>query len=337
MNFSVIGSDFVRVELKDKVKIKSIISNAYMLHGNNESINPDSYFLRFPSEPNNRIIALPAHLKGDFNVSGLKWISSYPGNIQKGLPRASAVSILNDTETGFPIACIESSYISASRTAASAILAAELISLQLKNSPFRKVGIIGSGFLARTLFEHAIGNDWNISDLILYDLSATRAMGFAKFVESQNTEISISLTNKLYDVFRNPDLIIITTTALNPYISYEVVNNCSKTIILHISLRDIEPSVILNSDNIVDDIEHVLKANTSLHLTEQLCAGDRSFINGTLFDLQMRKPILSGDKNVIFSPFGLGILDLALAKYVYDQYLLKTEKPYNINFFSNEN
>ena len=101
---------------------------AYRLHASGNTINPDSYFLRYPDKPSSRIIALPAHLGGAVQISGIKWISSFPENRASNLARASAVLILNDAATGYPIACIEASLISATRTGASAALAAEHIS-----------------------------------------------------------------------------------------------------------------------------------------------------------------------------------------------------------------
>lgn len=60
-----------------------------------------------------------------------------------------------------------------------------------------------------------------------------------------------------------------------------------------------------------------MKANTSPHLAEQR-VGNRDFVDGTLYDVLTGKTTPPADKPVVFSPFGLGILDLAVAKYVYD-------------------
>src|SRR5206468_712217 len=108
----------------------AIVREAYLAHADGRSVNPDSHFLRFPEKPDCRIIALPAYLGNGFDVAGLKWIASYPANVQRGFPRASAVLVLNDYETGYPFALLESSIISAARTAASAVLAAHWLSGQ---------------------------------------------------------------------------------------------------------------------------------------------------------------------------------------------------------------
>ena len=72
------------------------------------------------------------------------------------------------------------------------------------------------------------------------------------------------------------------------------------------------------STNIVDDVEHCLKANTSPHLVEQL-TGSRDFLAGTLDEVMAGRVTVPADRPVVFSPFGLGVLDLAVGKYVYDK------------------
>src|SRR5258708_16558379 len=96
------------------------VEHAYLAHARGQAINPHSYFLRFPEKPDCRIIALPAFVGDGFAVAGLKWIASYPGNVQKGFPRASAVLILNTYETAYPFAILETSILSPPRTPASA-------------------------------------------------------------------------------------------------------------------------------------------------------------------------------------------------------------------------
>jgi len=87
---------------------------------------------------------------------------------------------------------------------------------------------------------------------------------------------------------------------------------------LHVSLRDLAPQILLASNNIVDDIDHCLKANTSPHLVEQL-TGNRDFLLRTLDDVMAGRVKVPVDRPVIFSPFGLGVLDLAVGKNVYDK------------------
>jgi ornithine cyclodeaminase/alanine dehydrogenase-like protein (mu-crystallin family) len=87
------------------------------------------------------------------------------------------------------------------------------------------------------------------------------------------------------------------------------------TVVFHLSLRDICVNVILASQNIVDDVDHCLKAKTSLHLTE-IARGNRDFVSGSLVDVLEKKFTLDHDRSRIFSPFGLGVLDLAVGNFV---------------------
>ena len=103
---------------------------------------------------------------------------------------------------------------------------------------------------------------------------------------------------------------------------------------LHISLRDLSPEILLASTNIVDDVEHCLKAETSPHLAEKL-SGNRNFLHGTLDDVMTGRVTIPTDRPVIFSPFGLGVLDLAVGKYVYDE-IHRTGELHTIEDFFHE-
>ncbi|MEU1202540.1 2,3-diaminopropionate biosynthesis protein SbnB [Streptomyces sp. NPDC005813] len=314
--FAVISGAQVQRALDGREKqIVDLVEATYRLHGAGDSVNPPSYFLRFPDRPASRIIALPASIGGSVNVDGLKWISSFPANVSAGLPRASAVLILNDHDTGYPFACMESSIISATRTAASAALAADWLS-RTRGRPAR-VGFFGTGLIARYIHTFLAGTGWTFDTIGLHDLSADSTAGFAGYLRNTGAAGKVTVHDSAEELIRSSDLVIFATVAGEPHVT-DPGWFTHNPLVLHVSLRDLAPEILLGSANFVDDVEHCLKANTSPHLVEQL-TGNRDFLDGTLDDVMSGRQAPPTDRPVIFSPFGLGVLDLAVGKYVYDE------------------
>jgi ornithine cyclodeaminase len=318
--FAVISGGQVQRTLAGREQeITDLVEATYRWHGAGDSVNPPSYFLRFPDRPTSRIIALPASIGGDVRVDGLKWVSSFPGNVAAGIPRASAVLILNDHDTGYPFACLESSIISASRTAASAALAADRLS-RGRTRPTR-VGFIGTGLIARYIHTFLAGTGWSFDRIGVHDLHAGSADGFRGYLDRSSAGSGSSAAITVHDtaesLIRSSDLVVFATVAGEPHV-HDVSWFDHHPLVLHVSLRDLDPQILLAATNIVDDVDHCLKADTSPHLVEQL-TGNRDFLAGTLDDVLTGRVSIPADRTVIFSPFGLGVLDLAVGKYVYDQ------------------
>jgi N-[(2S)-2-amino-2-carboxyethyl]-L-glutamate dehydrogenase len=313
--FGVISGGQVQRALEGREReIVELVAATYRLHGAGDSVNPPSYFLRFPDRPSSRIIALPASIGGQTQVDGLKWISSFPENVAAGIPRASAVLILNDHDTGYPFACLEASIISAARTAGSAALAADWLS-RGRPRPSR-VGFVGTGLIARYIHTFLAGTGWSFDEIGVHDLSADGAAGFRGYLEQSGTASRVKVHDSTETLIRSSDLVVFATVAAEPHVQ-EVPWFGHNPVVLHVSLRDLAPEILLASTNVVDDIEHCLKANTSPHLVEQL-TGNRDFLLGTLDDVMAGRVSVPADRPVIFSPFGLGVLDLAVGKNVYD-------------------
>ena len=328
--FDVVPGPVVkRVIDANKKQIFDVVEAAYRLHDSGSTLNPDSYFLRYPGNHNARFIALPAYVGGEIRKSGIKWISSFPANRAANLARASAVLILNDTSTGYPVACLEASLISATRTAASAALAAECISPK----PFEgTLAIIGTGIIARTTVEWLLFRNWQFSRINLYDVDRSEAEHFSEWLQDQ-CNLTAEIQGCLEDATSGSSLILFTTTALDPYLTDEELFAQSPTV-LHLSLRDICVNVILASQNIVDDVDHCLKAGTSLHLTE-METGNRNFVSGSLVDVLEKRFELDHSRARIFSPFGLGVLDVAVGNFVLASAKASGEAIEVNDFFSN--
>jgi 2,3-diaminopropionate biosynthesis protein SbnB len=314
--FAVVSGAQVQQALQGREKqIVELVEATYRLHGAGDSVNPPSMFLRFPDRPSSRIIALPASIGGEGRVDGLKWISSFPQNVAAGIPRASAVLILNDHDTGYPFACMEASIISATRTAASAALAADRLS-RGRRRPTR-IGFVGTGLIARYIHTFLAGTGWSFDAIGVHDVSADSAAGFRCYLEQSGATGWIVVHDSPEQLIRMSDLVVFATVAARPHVC-DPSWFAHRPLVLHVSLRDLAPEVVLASANIVDDVEHCLRAQTSLHLAEQL-TGNRDFLTGTLEDVMAGRVTLPADRTVVFSPFGLGVLDLAVGKYVYDE------------------
>ncbi len=312
-DLTIIGGAVVEDLLRaNGARIPEIVAKTYLLHSSGRTVNPDSHFLRFPNTSEKRIIALPAAILDSNPVAGIKWIASFPTNLGRGLQRASAIIVLNDIETGHPVAVIEGAQISACRTACSAALA--LRHLRQPHGSGYTLGIVGAGHISRKVVEALAQIELSPRDIQVHDKDSARADVFAAGLDD-DLSVRVGATGKISDAFAQ-DVVLLATTAGTPYIREPQFVRPGQ-IVLNLSLRDMSPEIILCNWNIVDDIDHCLKANTSPHLAE-LVSGSRDFIAGTLADLMNGAITPDRNKGLIFSPFGLGILDLALARLVYE-------------------
>lgn len=293
-------------------EILSQVQAAYEYHQRGESELPHSLFLRFPNQPRDRIIALPAYLGGGIQRAGLKWIASFPGNHDLGLDRASAVMLVNCARTGQAQAVLEGSIISMKRTAASAALAAR----HLHDGVPEGVALAGCGPINFETLRFLRAVFPGLKRAMVYDTNAARAVAFQQQAEAMHAGLEVAVADSAEQLWRSGWVLSYATTALEPYI-HALPDNAGKLTILNLSLRDFAPAFVLQVDNIVDDPDHVLRANTSLHLAEQQL-GNRNFIRGTLAQVTLGQlaPRAQAGGVTMFSPFGLGVLDLALADLV---------------------
>jgi N-[(2S)-2-amino-2-carboxyethyl]-L-glutamate dehydrogenase len=309
------GSEVNSLLAGRELELIQTVRMAYETHAQGASSLPHSTFLRFPNNQRDRIIALPAYLGGAWEVAGVKWVSSFPGNLEAGLDRASALVVLNSPRTGRPEAILEGSIISAKRTAASAALAGHCLRA---DGNADHLGMIGCGLINFEIARFLLAAAPQIGRLTIHDLDLARARQFERKCKEIFGAVEVEIVEDIKTVLRTCDLISLATTAVTPHID-DLSDVPPGGVILHVSLRDLSPRVILSCDNVVDDVDHVCRAQTSVHLAEQL-TGARDFIRCVLADILSGRAEARRDARgiVVFSPFGLGILDLAVGKLVRD-------------------
>ncbi|MEX5556672.1 2,3-diaminopropionate biosynthesis protein SbnB [Pseudomonas rhodesiae] len=312
----VSGSQIANLMPSLRQDILRLVEATYLQHDAGLTNNPDSYFLRFEERQSDRIIALPAAIANDTPISGIKWIASYPKNIERNLQRASAVLLLNDYETGYPVACLEASQISSARTAASAVIAARALAADRQKA--LKITFVGAGVISRAIFDFFVVDGWKFDQITVCDLDSASATELRHHVDAGAGQQALIVEDWRVAISA-ADIVVFATNAGTPYVSGDDVFAPGQ-IILNISLRDISPDIIWQAFNVFDDVEHCMKANTSPHLAEQKY-GDRSFVHGTLAHILNIPSLIDRSRPLIFSPFGLGVLDLVVGQLFVDKCL----------------
>ena len=126
------------------------------------------------TRPDAFIHAMPAYIPS-LQAAGLKWVSGYPGNQAKGLPYITGLLILNDPDTGIPLAVMDCTWITAQRTGAATALSAKYLARPDSVS----VGIVACGVQGRSNLE-ALACLFKIQKVKAYDLHPEVAQRYAR-------------------------------------------------------------------------------------------------------------------------------------------------------------
>src|SRR5437773_2478922 len=145
------------------------------------------------------------------------------------------------------------------------------------------LGIVGTGFIARYVYEFLVDTGWAIEEVRLHDRSPVESEKFRNTACRLERHRTVKVVPDVAQLVRACDLILFTTVASAAHIADAALFE-HNPLVLHISLRDLAPEILLGSQNVVDDVEHVMKANTPPHLAQQQ-TGNRNVVTSTLADI----------------------------------------------------
>src|ERR671917_2947771 len=129
----VLNRDAVLAAVSPSAAIDGV-RDAFVSHHRGEWVMPAKVYLQSP--PYGDFRAMPAR-GGDLAL--LKWITSFPGNPERGLPTVSGVVCLSDARTGVPLAILDARAVTALRTGAVAAVATRAFA----RAHATRVGIVG--------------------------------------------------------------------------------------------------------------------------------------------------------------------------------------------------
>ena len=123
-------------------------------------------------------VYVPAYPAGDFRAMPalgaghalLKWVTSFPGNPAQGLPTVTGLVLLSDASNGMLVAALDAGAVTALRTGAAAVLAAETLG---REGP---AAVIGAGVNGRAVVRTFVARGRRV---LLYDVDAERARAAA--------------------------------------------------------------------------------------------------------------------------------------------------------------
>jgi ornithine cyclodeaminase/alanine dehydrogenase len=154
-----------------------------------------------PGNGDNFIHAMPAYIPS-MNSAGMKWVSGFPLNKEKGLPYISGLLIQNDPETGIPISIMDCVWITAKRTGAATAIAAK----RLARPDSSVVGILGCGVQGRSNIE-ALRVNFPLKHVKAYDIHPNRSEMFATEIK-EHFGLHVSTVNKPMDAVSECDIVV---------------------------------------------------------------------------------------------------------------------------------
>ncbi len=257
--------------------------------------------------------AMPASIPG---VAGVKWVNVHPDNPARGLPTVMAVWVHSDPETGYPLAVMDATEITASRTAAAAAIA----SRHLARPDSHVLGIIGAGRQAYTQVE-AHAHLFRLSEVRVYDRSGAAAGRLARAFPALNPRV-VSLEEAAA-----ADIVCTLTPSRRPFLKREMVGPGT-----HINAvgadaegkQELEPALLNGAMVVVDDIRQATAAGEiNVPVSRGLFSPESVY--GTLGEIVAGLKPGRQDPQIItiFDSTGVAIQDAAVAKLVYERALAR--------------
>lgn len=259
--------------------------------------------------------AMPAYVES-LSASGFKWVGGFAKNRERhGLPFLISVILVQDAETGYPLALMDGVHILNLRTAALNGLIARLYA----RSDSRRLGIVGAGAQARFAVP-AIRRVRAIEEVRVNDIEPAAAEAFAREVRDAHG-LEVTICDDPEGTVRDADIVITATPSTTPLVRREWLARGVTAISVGSQGQEFDDAFVLGADKLVcDSWEQCTHLGELRAFAEsgQLTRDDVfAEIGETVAGLRPGRE--NDDESILVVPIGLGSLDIALARVAYDR------------------
>ena len=179
----------------------------------------------FPGMPQNaddrRFMAMPAYLGGNYQMAGMKWYGSNVENKKKGLPRSILMMILNDKDTGAPLALMSANLVSAYRTGGIPGVGAKY----LARKDAKVASVIGPGVMGKTSLAAFVSVCPQLDTVKIKGRGQRSLDSFVSFIKEELPQIKdIQICETVEEAVRDSDIISFTTTVRDDVSSFPYIN-----------------------------------------------------------------------------------------------------------------
>ena len=180
-------------------------------HGAQVIFPDDPQFEGMPKNADDRrFMAMPAYLGGKYQMAGMKWYGSNCENKASGLPRSILMMMLNDKDTGAPLALMSANLVSCYRTGAIPGVGAKY----LAGKDSETVTIIGPGVMGRTCLLAFLSVCPKITTVKVKGRGQRSLHAFEEFVKKECPLIQqVIVCDSMEEAVKDSDIICVTSTA----------------------------------------------------------------------------------------------------------------------------
>ncbi len=306
----IISSKQIENFFADKKQLAlDLVEKAFISWEEGKIVSPAKISQVFDDKTLSRINCMSATLLEE-QVCGMKWVSIFPENYKKELLNITALIILSTLETGYPIAVMDGSYITALRTAALGSVAVKYLAKEKSDT----IGFIGSGLQAKNHFR-LISLVRALKKCYVASRRSSSEQSFIDELQSEYPKVEFIACNSDYKkASENADIIITATSGQQPLLKAEYVKEGSTYI--HVGLYEDEYKVVRKADKIICDSWEAIKHSQqtiSRMYHENLLSDDDIYADfGQI--VTKEKSGRDNDKQIIyFATIGLAFLDVVFA------------------------